>query len=92
LDVSGDEETLRWEIATLRAAISVDWVALASRKTSDIAKRKAVRDHLDVCTCALRDAAEKLEALLDARRGSRGQGIPIDLEKLADAIMPPLHS
>jgi hypothetical protein len=90
--VGGDEETLKWEIATLRAAISADWITLASRNTSDIEKREAVRDHLDVCTCALRTATDKLEALLEAQRGPRGQGIPIDLEKLADAIMPLLHS
>jgi hypothetical protein len=87
--VGADEETLKWEIATLRAAISADWVALASRKTSDPETRKAVRDHLDLCTSALREATEKLEVLLNERHGPRAQGIPIDLEKLADAIMPP---
>ncbi len=85
--MSGDEEALKWEIASLRAAISADWVALASRQTSDDPeRRKAVRDHLDMSTCALRAATEKLEALLSERRG---QGISIDLEKLAEEIMPP---
>lgn len=84
--MSDDEEALRWEIASLRAAISADWVALASRKTSDVEKRKAVRDHLDMSTCALRTATEKLEALLSAQRA---QGVRIDLNKLADEILPP---
>jgi hypothetical protein len=87
--VSDDEEALRWEIASLRAAISADWVALASRKTSDIEKRKAVRDHLDMSTCALKATTEKLEAFLAAQRVARGQGVSIDLDKLADEIMLP---
>jgi hypothetical protein len=84
--VGGDEEALKWEIASLRAAISADWVALASRQTSDPERRKALRDHLDMSTCALQAATEKLEALLSGRHG---QGIPIDLEKLAEDIMLP---
>lgn len=92
--VGGDEEELQWQIASLRAAISADWVVLASRNTADPEKRKAVREHLDMNTCALRAATEKLEALLGTRRA---KGIAIDLDKLADEIMPPamtpaLHS
>lgn len=82
--MGGDEEALRWEIASLRAAISADWIALASRQTSDPERRKGLRDHLDMSTCALQAATEKLEALLSKRRG---QGIAIDLEKLAEEIM-----
>jgi hypothetical protein len=87
--VGGDEEALRWEIASLRTAISDDWVALASRQTADPEKRKAVRDHLDMSTCALRAATEKLEALLRRRRGLDSQGILIDLQRMADEIMLP---
>jgi hypothetical protein len=84
--VSDDKEALRWEIASLRAAISADWVALASRQMSDPDKRKALRDHLDMSTCALKAATEKFETLL---RGRRGQGFRIDLDRLADEIMLP---
>jgi hypothetical protein len=83
--VSTDEDTLRWEIASLRAAITSDWVALASRTTSDPEKRKAVREHLDICTCTLQAAIDKLEALRSGRDGP----IPIDLDRLAAEIMPP---
>lgn len=84
--MNDDEEALKWEIASLRAAISADWVALASRQMSDPDKRKAMRDHLDMSTCALRAATEKFEALL---QGRRGQGFRIDLDRLADAIVLP---
>jgi hypothetical protein len=83
--VSTDEDTLRWEIASLRAAITADWVALASRMTGDPEKRKAVREHLDICTCALQAASDKLEALLSGR----DRPIYIDFDRLADEIMPP---
>lgn len=82
-----DEGTLRWEIASLRAAIAADWVALALRVTTDPDNRKAVREHLDICTCALQAATEKLEALLSGRIG---QGLPVDLEKLAEILPPPV--
>lgn len=82
--MSTDEDTLRWEIASLRAAITADWVTLASRMTGDPEKRKAVREHLDICTCALQAASNKLETLLSGRDGP----ISIDLDKLADEIMP----
>ena len=82
--MNADEDTLRWEIASLRAAITADWVTLASRTAADPEKRKAVREHLDICTCALQAASVKLETLLSGREGP----IPIDLDQLADEIMP----
>lgn len=87
--MNDDEEKLRWHIATLRAAIAGDWLALASRNASDPEKRKAVRDHLDMSTCALRAAAEKLKAYLGDRQEARGQGIVIDLDRLAAHIASP---
>lgn len=87
--MNDDEEKLRWHIATLRTAIAADWLALASRNAADPEKRKAVRDHLDMSTCALRAATEKLEAHLNSRQGARGQGIVIDLDRLAGQIMSP---
>ena len=87
--MSEDEEALRWEIASLRAAISADWVALASRAALDPEKRKALRDHLDMSTCALRAATEKLEAYLRDKTDQRGRRVAIDLDRLADEIMVP---
>ena len=70
----------------MRPAINDDWVALASRSTSDPEKRKALRDHLDMSTCALRAVTEKLKALSDKQRG---QGVEVNLEKLAIEIILP---
>jgi hypothetical protein len=92
VDVAYAEENLRWQIASLRAEITADWVALASRKTFYPERRKAIRDHLDMSTCALRTATEQLQACLSAQREARGQGIIIDLDKLAEQIIPPLAS
>jgi hypothetical protein len=87
--VNDEEEKLRWDVATLRAAIAADWLALASRNTADPAKRKAVRDHLDMSTCALSAATEKLRDHMNDRQGAHGQGIVVDLDRLASHIMAP---
>jgi hypothetical protein len=92
IDVAYDEENLKWQIASLRVTITADWIALASRQTFSPERRKAIRDHLDMSTCALRTAAEQLQACLSAQREARRQGIVIDLDKLAEQIIPPLAS
>jgi hypothetical protein len=33
IDVAYDEQNLKWQIASLRVAITADWIALASRQT-----------------------------------------------------------
>jgi hypothetical protein len=43
-------------------------------------------------TCALGPATEQLQACLSAQREARGQGIIIDLDKLAEQIIPLLPS
>jgi len=92
VNVAYDEENLRWRIASLRAEIIADGVVLASRKAFSPARRKAIRDHLDMSTCALRAATEQLQVCLSAQREARGQGIILDLDKLAEQIIPPLAS
>jgi hypothetical protein len=92
VNVACDEENLRWQIALLRAEITADWAAPASRKTFSPERRKAIRDHLDISTCALRTATEQLQACVSAQREARGQGIILDPDKLAEQIIPPLAS
>ncbi len=83
-----DEETLKWQIASLRRDISADWVALA-KKTLDPDKRKAIRDHLEMSDCALRAATEQLDAGL-RRGGETGDRVvKIDMNNLARQIIRP---
>jgi len=57
-----DEEKVRWEIDNLRESIRLDWANLASKNlTPD--KRKAIEQHLEMCTSALRDLRERLDTL-----------------------------
>ena len=53
-----DEERVRWKIATVRDAISLDWANLASKNLPP-EKRKAISQHLEMCTSALRDLVER---------------------------------
>jgi hypothetical protein len=53
-----DEERVRWEIAAVRYAISLGWANLASKNLPP-EKRKAISQHLEMCTSALRDLVER---------------------------------
>src|SRR5665647_1746182 len=53
-----DEERVRWEIAAVRDAISLDWANLASKNLPP-EKRKAISQHLEMCTSALRDLVKR---------------------------------
>ena len=53
-----DEEKLSWYVDEVREAIRLDWANLASKNlTPD--KRKAIREHLQMCNSALRDLVER---------------------------------
>jgi hypothetical protein len=53
-----DEERVRWEIAAVRDAISLDWANLASKNLPP-EKCKAISQHLEICTSALKDLVER---------------------------------
>jgi Na+/phosphate symporter len=53
-----DEEKLSWYVDEVREAIRLDWANLASKNlTAD--KRKAIREHLQMCNSALKDLIER---------------------------------
>jgi hypothetical protein len=53
-----DEENLKWEINSVRESIEFDWANLASKSlTAD--KRKAFREHLEICVSTLRKLVER---------------------------------
>jgi hypothetical protein len=55
-----DDEKLRWEIATLRESIRLDWAMLASKSvTAD--QRKAIRERLEICISALNGFLDRLD-------------------------------
>ena len=53
-----DEEKLSWDIDEVREAIRLDWANLASKNLTP-GKRKGIREHLEMCTSALRDLVER---------------------------------
>ena len=53
-----DEERLQWEIDAVRESIHLDWVDLASKDLPPD-KRKAIRQHLEMSTKALKDLVER---------------------------------
>ena len=53
-----DEEELGWKIDTVRESIRLDWENLASKSLIPD-KRKAIREHLEICTSALKDLVER---------------------------------
>jgi len=55
--MTDEEKRFRWHIDEVREAIRLDWANLTSKNlTPD--KRKAIREHLEMCSSALRDLVE----------------------------------
>lgn len=69
-----DEAELRLEIVALRESVRLDWAKLAWRHlTTD--QRKAVREHCEMCTGALKDRMGRLgqfSARTDVQRFKAG--------------------
>ena len=49
-----DEDELGWKIDTVRESIRLDWENLASKSLIPD-ERKAIREHLEICTSDLKD-------------------------------------
>ena len=61
-ETMADEEKLRCDIDTLRESIRSDLANLAAKHlTAD--KRKALREHLELCNSTLKDLLERLDML-----------------------------
>lgn len=56
--MSVDESREAWEIGDLRQSIANDWKALASEDL-DSDTRRHVREHLQICTTALKNLRER---------------------------------
>jgi hypothetical protein len=72
-----EEEKLRWDIATVRESIRLDWADLASKNLS-ADQRKAIREHLGMCNSALKDFRNRLDTL--SARSHRGSEKPSSAE------------
>jgi hypothetical protein len=58
--MSTDEQELTWKINNVREAISLDWKNLATKNlTAD--RRKAIREHLNICNSTLNDLKDLVE-------------------------------
>ena len=58
--MSTDEQELTWKINNFREAISLDWKTLATKNlTAD--RRKAIREHLNICNSTLNDLKDLVE-------------------------------
>ena len=62
METTVEEEKLRWDIATVRESIRLDWANLASKNLS-ADQRKAIREHLGMCNSALKDFQNRLGTL-----------------------------
>ena len=59
--MSTNEQELRWKIDNVRESISLDWKNLATKNlTAD--RRKAIREHLNICNSTLKDLVERNRA------------------------------
>jgi hypothetical protein len=56
-----DEQELAWKIDRVREEISLDWKNLASNELP-ADRRKAVREHLQICNSTLKDLVERNRA------------------------------
>lgn len=56
-----DEQELAWKINRVREEISLDWKNLASNELP-ADRRKAVREHLQICNSTLKDLVERNRA------------------------------
>lgn len=53
-----DEQLDEWKIQTIRKAISEDWILLSAKELTR-EERRAIRDHLELNTAALRDLIQQ---------------------------------
>jgi hypothetical protein len=67
-----DEDRMKWELSSVREAISHAWANLATNKlTSD--QRKALREHLEMNISALQDLITRNRLALQTARVRRLQ-------------------
>jgi hypothetical protein len=57
-----EEERIAWEIDKIRKEIEIDWAKLGSKNLT-AEKRKAIREHLEMCNSSLKILREKFDGL-----------------------------
>jgi hypothetical protein len=68
--MSTDEQELTWKINNFQEAISLDWKTLAT-KNLIADRRKAIREHLNICNSTLNDLKDLVERNRSASQKSK---------------------
>src|ERR1035437_2127658 len=75
--MSTDEQELTWKINNVREAISLDWKNLVTKNlTAD--RRKAIREHLNICNSTLVLLSQKVAGEV---RSDSGKGRDSDISR-----------